>query len=275
MVCTFHNRNGRLLACTYPNGVLNRYAYDALNRVLATQTIDATGVEIYAIGTWNGATGALTAAGYVYDSVGNRREIHERSRWADGSYIARDPHYEYDERYQLLSETGGGDPATYTYDSAGNRLTMTRDDVLTEYAYNETDGNQLSSWRSAGGAMARYAYDANGNRIRKEKLAGGAWEITEYGYDTSNRLIEAKSASVSASGVASPAFAVRVNFGPPGATYGEYLVDSGENSTTHGDFEYGWQLAVPEVPCESVDRESSASPVARARSASSVRPAAS
>ena len=74
---TSHNRNGRLLACTYPNGVLNRYAYDALNRVLGTQTIDATGVQIYAIGTWNGTTGALTTAGYEYDQVGNRLRIVE------------------------------------------------------------------------------------------------------------------------------------------------------------------------------------------------------
>ncbi|WP_186326795.1 hypothetical protein [Cytobacillus oceanisediminis] len=53
----------------------------------------------------------------------------------------------------------------YTYDSAGNRLTMTDDEGATEYTYNAM--NQLQT-----GGKERYEYDDNGNVISKTNSEG-------------------------------------------------------------------------------------------------------
>jgi RHS repeat-associated protein len=98
--------------------------------------------------------------------------------------------YQYDDIYQLISETRTGtNPYTisYDYDQVGNRLHKVKDSVTTTYTYN--NNNQLST-ESSGGPTITYSYDNNGNLV--SKTGGGN---RSYTWDWRNRLV-----SVSAPG---------------------------------------------------------------------------
>ena len=66
------------------------------------------------------------------DFAGNRRAIDETVRGADDVPRARALVYEYDERYQLTSESWEGHDYEYEYDRAGNRTAMTTTKATTE-----------------------------------------------------------------------------------------------------------------------------------------------
>lgn len=102
---------------------------------------------------------------------------------ADGSYID----YGYDDIYQLTNETRTGTNAysiSYTYDKVGNRETMTKNSITTDYTYNTN--NQLTTETIDSDTVITYAYDDNGNLISK---VDGA-DTTLYEWDYENRLVQ-------------------------------------------------------------------------------------
>jgi RHS repeat-associated protein len=179
---------GNLQNFVYPNGVTHAYTYDTLNRL--TQM-------------GSSKNGSLSNYVYTLGAAGNRMSVSELT----GRTVA----YAYDSLYRLTTETVTADPhskngvASYTYDSVGNRKTLSStlppagamnytydpDDRLGTDQY-DPDGNTVGS----GGITNTYdfenhlithggvtiVYDGDGNRV-SETVAG---VTTNYLVDTQN-----------------------------------------------------------------------------------------
>ena len=154
-----YDQASNLLSQNYPNGATVSFAYDNANRL--TEVLN----------TYRGSTGnPVSAFTYVLDPVGNCLQV------TDGSGVATQ--YGYDRLYELTSVTRDTKVTSYTYDPAGNRLTLTAPGTSINYSY-DADDRLLS----AGGTT--FVYDANGNRIKETTSSG----IVTYAFDSANRLI--------------------------------------------------------------------------------------
>ena len=112
--------------------------------------------------------------------MGNRTRLTE----ANSDYTD----YTYDDVYQFLSEVKKDTSDTelsnytYTYDSLGNRLTMTVDGQTTNYTY---DANN----RLLTAGTLRFEYDANGNMTYRTDNSDPVTPlVTQYQYDYENHL---------------------------------------------------------------------------------------
>ncbi|MCH8148425.1 MAG: hypothetical protein IH987_10590, partial [Planctomycetes bacterium] len=160
--------NSNIVNCTKPNGVIDWFAFDALNRVTSHLATAGGPDDIY-------------NAAYTYDLSNQRRTIDEAVQGHDPRSLV----YGYDEQYRLTSEDWAGQTYAYTYDPAGNRQTKTINGVTTDYTYNHrnemltetTDVNTIN-----------YVYDLNGNRIQKDVFDGA---VTDYVWDVNDRLVKA------------------------------------------------------------------------------------
>jgi len=157
---------GNRAAITYPNGITTEYRYDPLNRLTNQTSRDVMGISLL---------------GFHYDlgPSGNRIRLTELS--------GRVSDYQYDPLYRLTRETIN-DPAQtskdthYSYDAVGNRLSQTRDGIVTDYRYDAND--QLLTETTLGQATS-YRYDANGNQTAKTSPVGR----TNYQFDQANHLV--------------------------------------------------------------------------------------
>src|SRR3989339_2054628 len=87
--------------------------------------------------------------------------------------------------YQLINESRTGSASyqlSWTYDEVGNRLTQTKNGVITSYTSN--DANQLIS-EICGLTSTAYTYDPNGNLTAKTDSTG----TTTWAYDYENKQI--------------------------------------------------------------------------------------
>ena len=115
------------VSVSYPNGVAENRAYDALKRLTNL---------VYSAGT-----GALAAIRYGYDN-GDRRT---NEFWNSGRNIS----YSYDRAYQLLGSTSTGrasDKASYAYDKAGNPTSRAEVGLTSTYAFNNLNQFSSGSW---------------------------------------------------------------------------------------------------------------------------------
>jgi RHS repeat-associated protein len=180
---------GNLLNYSYPNGVTSAYSYDTLNRLTQMgSSKNAASISNYA---------------YTLGLAGNRLTVAELS--------GRAVNYGYDSLYRLTSEAVTSDPhnhdgtASYTYDSVGNRKTLTStlppaggvtytydaDDRLGTDTY-DNDGNTINSLGTANAydfenhmvqhGFVTLVYDGDGNRV--SETVGGV--TTSYLLDTQN-----------------------------------------------------------------------------------------
>ncbi|HXO37244.1 MAG TPA: IPT/TIG domain-containing protein [Candidatus Acidoferrum sp.] len=181
---------------TAPDGSMNTYAYDTLNRLI-TLTNSLTGQFGFnydslsrrtTLNRPNGVnttydydslsrllnvlhkagTVTLDGAGYIYDSAGNRT--------AKTNYLNNImEQYTYDPTYQLTQVTQGATTTeSYSYDPVGNRLSSL---AMSPYAYNSS--NELTATPNA-----TFTYDSNGNTLTKTDSNG----TTTYIWDFENRL---------------------------------------------------------------------------------------
>ncbi len=151
---------------TYPNGLIETAAYDSLGRLnILQQQLNSTTLASYA---------------YTFDPAGNRRGVTE----LDGSTTA----WEYSDANRLMRELhkdGADAPLwdlNFTYDSAGNRLTM-QDAVsgsTMAYTYRPNGLDQVESVTIDGTTTRPYAYDGRGNL-----LSDG---VATYAYDARDQL---------------------------------------------------------------------------------------
>ena len=162
--------------------------YDKLKRIEKASITSNGGVEYYTVGQsyyTNGSkttprveyynyrmTGGALIAGdrYVYDALGNITEIQE-SEPASGSSVRRTKvRYTYDDQNQLKTETRytyssntdtTGSPVTYSYsyDTAGNILSVTSNSATLTYTYGDSNWRDLLT--AVGGTTI--SYDGSGN----------------------------------------------------------------------------------------------------------------
>jgi RHS repeat-associated protein len=164
-----YNAIGNLKTKTLPNGIVETYEYDGLNRVKSiAQKKDATVIASYT---------------YSYDLVGNKTKVEELG----GRVVS----YSYDELYRLTKEAivdpvRGDRTMEYVYDAVGNRL-LKKDTAIGDIVYRYNQNDWLLDESMGNVVTTAYTYDNTGNT--KTRTVGT--EITNYIWDTQNRLTDA------------------------------------------------------------------------------------
>lgn len=183
-----YDRNGHVASLTYPDGLVVRFAPDALGR--PTRVGDfATGIRWFP----NGAVKQFTYGnGIVHALVQNTRGLPDRRRDALGAVVALDDHYDYD---------GNGNVVAIS-DGLGGRGHRTM-------AYDGLD--RLRSVVSPMFGSATYAYDALDNPTRHRITGGNAPRDHHYCYDASWRLTNVKTGSCAGASVVGLAYDVQGN----------------------------------------------------------------
>ena len=154
---------GNLVAVTLPNGARTVYEYDAFNRQVRT-------------------TNSLNqVTSFTYD-----RKSNLLSRTDPRGMQIR---FTYDALSRPVRRTRPGDEVVYTYDPAGNLLSLTDGDSSLTLVYDALYRITEARTGATAGQPAtsiRYSYDANGNRATLTDSSGG---VTNYTYDGLLRLM--------------------------------------------------------------------------------------
>ena len=182
------NGDGSLKQMTTGTGDTIDYTYNKLKQLEKTEVKNTSGELVfntaYAYRTVSGSrTSAqveyhkvlhgseiLTGAKYTYDNRGNIVKIQESV-----SPFTTIAEYSYDSRNQLIQETYDGDTYTYTYDTAGNILSESKNGSVTRtYSYND------SRWHDKLTAVnaVPITYDAIGNPDTYQSGSGGSWDLS-------------------------------------------------------------------------------------------------
>lgn len=183
--------NNNLVSMTNPAGIVTNYIYDTLNRL--TDIKDQANQVI---------------SHYDYDALSRRTG---KSFAVSGLPFA--VNYQYDLASQLLAITNlpTSIANAYTYDNVGNRLSLTDNNGIHNYNYdnvyrllNSTNPNEAYTYDPVGNRNAlinnydggnrlldddiyTYTYDLDGNMTSKVKKVGG--ETTTYTYNSEDQLI--------------------------------------------------------------------------------------
>jgi YD repeat-containing protein len=141
------------------------YAYDGAKRPISETSGSAIGI------------------GRTYDSAGNVTSEAQTIAGADASQNGTQT-FEYDALNRVTSGTLGSTIKTYSYDSDGNRLTVTVNGVATDnFIFDATD-ETISD--TVGSVPHAFIYDRYGNLLSSG--TGAAVSTTTYGYDLADRL---------------------------------------------------------------------------------------
>ena len=171
---------------TLPNGDTVTYTYDVNDNLTQEVTKDPSG-------------NLLSEYDYVNDADGNRVQATETTLQADGTLSKVQINDRYDALGRLIEEKSqdltGDQPAAdytidYTYDLAGNRLSMvtTTPSGTVTYVYNGND--ELLTQMSSDGTVTTYTYDANGSLLL-EQVNGQT--VEQYTYNLQNQMLTATS----------------------------------------------------------------------------------
>jgi len=168
---------GRATLVTQANGVTVATAYDEVSNVLSITQKDAGGA-------------IFARHAYTVDRLDRRIQIVELL--PQGAVTTT---YSYDDLDRLVdSVSSDGTSTHYTFDDAGNRLTMsgvrlregTLETCQVDYTYNAA--NQLLQAVDSVTGPADYTYDADGSRAGEQS----AGRRVAYTYDAEAHLIEAR-----------------------------------------------------------------------------------
>ena len=184
----------RLTRRVLPNGIVSEYAYDLRDRVTGVTHRAADGVVLLSLTYERNGLGEPSRitredgsyAQYEYDAAARlTREayfdaagelLEERNYTYDlaGNRLTVDDGagpatYVYDPGFQLRSVTGPGGVESYTYDEDGRLASADRDGETRSFGY-ATDGKLTAITRPDG--VVTYSYDALGRRIRTTGSTG-------------------------------------------------------------------------------------------------------
>lgn len=194
-----YNAIGQVASLTYSNGVATAYSYDASYRLTEIASLVAPFRYTYDINGRRTGTGDTVAE---YDSLNRLVSAAPAPGAASPAARARrraetnPARYSYDGAGNRLSSTAGpysydnagrliaAEGFQYTYDDSGNLIRKTGVQGSTDYTWDSE--NQLVSIRFAGGATASYQYDPLGRRI--EATAQG--QTVRYFYSGASILFE-------------------------------------------------------------------------------------
>ena len=172
--------NGRVLKVTSPDGTLVGSTYDAAGNL--TRVVNADG---HPYSYSYDAAGRLTAetvpgsgtSNFTYDVAG-RLSSTTRS---DGSVVG--DAYDAADHLTTVDFPGTGADVAYTYDAAGQRLSMT--DVTGKTSYSYTSTGLLAATTNGAAAVLAYTYDAAGQRTAV--TYPGSKQVS-YSYDAAGQM---------------------------------------------------------------------------------------
>jgi RHS repeat-associated protein len=194
---TYESTFNKLTSVTDANGHITNYEYDLHGNLVNVRdppdyntayTYDSYGNLI----SKTDANGFTTT--YGYDKYGNLLSYLDNTFSYDdiGNMLSMKNSninltYNYDALNRVIDENyiSFGKSIHYTYDEAGNRISMTDPDGgVTTYAYDKA--NRLINLTNPLGQTTTYTYDSIGRQIRKDYHNG---VYTIYNYDEANRLL--------------------------------------------------------------------------------------
>ncbi len=172
-----YDYTNKLVSMTYLNGIKTEYIYDENNRLIGMT--NKNGNQI------------MSSFEYTLDPIGNRLNSKEQFSKEFTSGLEKQPlitNYEYDKLYRITKVTyPSGETVGYSYDSMGNRVSMTNTkgnaSSTVNYVYDDAD-------RLLQAGKTTYMYDKNGNLITKDEKNENPGRTFSYSYDEANRLIE-------------------------------------------------------------------------------------
>jgi RHS repeat-associated protein len=208
---------GRLTSTTDADGHTTAYSYDALGRLLSTTAPDG-GITSYSY-DGNGNVVSRTdpknhATTYVYDADNRLTNVTSplSKTWtttynAAGQAITKTSPRGITTTYGLdadghvttVNYSDSTPAASYTYDAAGNRLSMNDRAGTVTFAYDSCD-RLLRATR--GSDTFSYTYDRSGNLLTRTYPDG---KVTTYSYDQDGRMASATSSGATTAYTYDPA----------------------------------------------------------------------
>ena len=220
-----YDLNGNVLTNTDANGNVTTNTYDALNRVLTSETVNSgdSSKNVSKSYTYDNmgritksVSNGLTTS-YIYDALGRKYTESEydgenysifRGYFYEGvsQYVSQeltgqynlllysDKTYEYDGEMRVVKvKESGQETVSYTYDANGNKKSETlANGVISTYTYNRA--NRITKIENKKGnsniSVYEYSYYLDGSDACKVRNENGIMETTSYEYDGLKRLTE-------------------------------------------------------------------------------------
>jgi RHS repeat-associated protein len=208
---------GRRIGRTLPLGMSESYAYDATGNLISRTDFNGH-TTTYAYDSMNRLTARIADPFFVVGGIGAAKvafqytATNQRSVMTDASGTTR---YTYDSRDRLLTKATPFGTLSYSYDAAGNTLSLTSSNpggASMSYTYDAL--NRPASVTDVSGVTS-YNFDAVGNLSGYTYPNGTAMA---YGYDALNRLTNMQTTCGSGAGPAC---------GAPGSVISSYAYTLG------------------------------------------------
>lgn len=220
-----YDLNGNVLTNTDANGNVTTNTYDALNRVLTSNTVNTNDSsknvsKSYTYDNMGRITQTVSnnlTTSTIYDSLGRKYTETEydgngysifRGYYYEGvsKYVSEElvgqynllfyskKNYEYDGEMRVVKvKESGNETASYTYDANGNKKTETlANGVVSTYTYNNS--NKVTGITNKKGnstiSSYEYSYYLDGSDACKVRRENDIIETTSYEYDGLKRLTE-------------------------------------------------------------------------------------